>query len=306
MNSNVIEDGVAIHFSMASIRGAWITDGKIVDHVISAQRTSEAFGELMNRRDQWVRELENRGIQFRFLATPQIEAGELSRYRVLILPYSIALSDVEIEEIERFAAGGGLVYLDEQTARMDDRLHWRKKRPWTQERRNFLRTGPQSLELSRAIGIEGDFLTSIRRFGSGRICALLPKTKTTVQLPASDAVRYDLLSGRLAQSKMVLSPEEPLLLFERERPIATIKITDDLSIFVEDDQGQPVDRSVVTVTVHDPSGGRLRHYSKNIDIRQGKGRFSIPFAINDPKGDWRIVARDVISGLQTEAIVTRN
>ena len=98
MNSTVHEDGVAIHFSMASIRGAWVTDGKITDGMGYAQRTSKNFAELTKRRTEWVKALEKQGVQFRFLATRQIESGSLKQFRVLILPYSIALSDREIAD----------------------------------------------------------------------------------------------------------------------------------------------------------------------------------------------------------------
>jgi len=305
MNSSVIEDSVAIHFSMASIRGAWITDGKIVDRVVSAQRTSEAFAELMKRRDKWVGEFERKGVQFRFLATPQIEAGDLSQYKVLILPYSIALSDLEIDEIERFAAAGGLVYLDEQTGRMDERLHWREKQVWTEARENFKRLEPEALGLTRAIEIEGDFLTTVRRFGSDRLIGLLPKAAVKIQVPSSSGAQYDLLRGGLVAQEVVVSPEEPLLLLERERPVGAIEIRNDLTVHLVDDQGDPVGRSVVSIEVHDPVGKRVHFYSKNIDVISGQGNFEIPFASNDLTGEWRIVARDVISGKTVELRLMR-
>jgi hypothetical protein len=305
MSSEVIEDGVAIHFSMPSIRGAWISDGKIVDRVVSAQRTSEAFAELMERRDQWVNELEDRGIQFRFLATQQIESGELSRYKILILPYSIALSDSEIEEIERFAAAGGLVYLDEQTGRMDERLHWRSQQPWNEKRKNFIRSGPESLELTRAVEVRGDFLTTIRRFGSARLWGLLPKKKATIRAPKSRAVQYDLLRGGRVATEVEFSPDEPLLVLERDCAVASIEILEDLSVLLKDEEGQPVDRSVVSMSVRDPDGNRVHYYSKNIDVQNGRGTFDIPFAQSDPNGNWRVIARDAVSGLETELVLKR-
>ena len=75
MNSTVREDGVAIHFSMASVRGAWITDGKINAELGGDNGSSKNFAELGKRRDAWVKSLEQQNVQFRFLATPQIEAG---------------------------------------------------------------------------------------------------------------------------------------------------------------------------------------------------------------------------------------
>jgi hypothetical protein len=105
--------------------------------------------------------------------------------------------------------------------------------------------------------------------------------------------------------ELTISPEEPLVVVERERAIDSIEITNDLTVHLKDEQGEPVDRSVVSLTVHGPDGKRLHYYSKNIDIHMGKGNFDIPFALNDPEGSWRVVARDVISGLEAELVDRR-
>jgi len=63
-------------------------------------------------RGAWVKQLEGAGFQFRFLATPRIEGGELDKVRVLILPYSIAPSDGDARQIERFLDRGGMVIAD--------------------------------------------------------------------------------------------------------------------------------------------------------------------------------------------------
>ncbi|MSO24140.1 MAG: hypothetical protein EXQ58_13040 [Acidobacteria bacterium] len=54
------------------------------------------------------------------------DGGSLKQFFVLILPYSIALSDREIAEVDAFVKRGGTVYLDEQAGRMDERCRWRK------------------------------------------------------------------------------------------------------------------------------------------------------------------------------------
>ena len=143
MNSTVHEDGVAVHFSMASMRGAWITDGKISAELGNSEDTSKNFAELMKRRHAWTEALERQGVQFRFLDSSQIETGMLDKYRVLILPYSIAISDKEAREIERFMDRGGIVYGDDQTGRMDERCHWRKAPLWADGHKGFERTGPR-------------------------------------------------------------------------------------------------------------------------------------------------------------------
>jgi hypothetical protein len=60
-------------------------------------------------------------VQSRFLATPEIEGGALKDYRILILPYSIAISDREARAIEQFLERGGIVYADGATGLMDER-----------------------------------------------------------------------------------------------------------------------------------------------------------------------------------------
>ena len=305
MNSSVREDGVAIHFSPASLRGAWITDGRITAGMGYAQRTSKNFAELMARRDAWVKELERQGVQVRFLATPQIEQGALEKFRVLILPYSIALSDGEAEAIERFLDRGGIVYADEQTGRMDERCRWRARPLWAEPRAGLLRRGPGPIEAPRPWKIPGEFLTTIRDFGASRLIGLLPKAPVEVTLPELDGVVYDLLRGGPATSRIEAGPDRPLLLVVRPTRIERLEIAADLSLWLTDENGRPVDRSVARVEVLDPAGRPVRHYSRNVTIRNGRAAFQIPWALNDPEGLWRLRARDVISGLTSERTVPR-
>lgn len=87
---------VAIHYSLPSCHAATILD---------------QFPAWEAHRRTWIGLLNDLGYQFDFLSQPQIEAGELSRrgFRALILPYSLALSDRELEALAKFTAGGGLL-----------------------------------------------------------------------------------------------------------------------------------------------------------------------------------------------------
>ncbi|MCL2527267.1 MAG: beta-galactosidase [Defluviitaleaceae bacterium] len=97
--------GIAMHYSMRSVHGAYAHDK---ESVFSANR------------EGWVNLLEDCGYQYNFIATPQIEAGELAGYSTLILPYSIDLSEKEVEAIKAFANGGGVVIGDFQTGVMNN------------------------------------------------------------------------------------------------------------------------------------------------------------------------------------------
>lgn len=98
--------GIAIHYSMPSIHGTNIKDVKT---------------RFEKNRQGWLDVLEDMGYQYRFVSSQQIEAGHLTdrKYKVLIMPYSIALSSGEAEEIKRFAREGGTVIGDLQTGLMD-------------------------------------------------------------------------------------------------------------------------------------------------------------------------------------------
>jgi hypothetical protein len=303
LNSKVHEDGVAIHFSMASRRGAWITDGKIAAGLGNAEKTSNHFAELERRQHEWVKKLEHDGVQFRFVSTPQIESGMLDHYRVLILPYSIALSDKEAQEIERFMQRGGIVYGDDQTGRMDAHCRWRKQQLWESGMKGFVRSGPRDVGLKRDFG--GPFLVTVRDFGRHRLTGVLPEAPSKVRVPASKGVVYDLLRGGLAGMEIDAGPDKPALLMERKARIARLAIDANLKITLYEDAGAPVDLSVVRVEVFDPAGNFMRHYSSNVTVRNGTAHIEIPFALSDAPGAWQVRARDVISGLRAETVITR-
>jgi hypothetical protein len=303
MNSTVREDGVAIHFSMASIRGAWITDGKINAGLDGDDGSSKNYAELGKRRDAWVKSLEQQNVQFRFLATPQIEAGLLDKYKVLILPYSIAISDKEAREIERFMDRGGIVIGDDQTGRMDARCRWRnasKTTLWAAGRKGYEASGPRDLGLKREFG--ADFLVTIRDFGKSRLTGVLPKKATTVNAPAG---AYDLLRGGLAKAEVEASPSQPALFVERPSKIAKLTIDKNLDLRLMDAAGAPVDLSVIRIEVVDPAGRVARQYSGNVTLKDGRAAYHIPFALSDAIGMWRVRARDVVSGLTAEVAVKR-
>jgi hypothetical protein len=299
MNSRVREDGIAIHYSMHSIRGSWIQDGKIGADMGNVNRSSAGFAELGKRRDAWVKELEGRGLQFRFLATPQIEAGGLKDYKVLILAYSIALSDREAREIEAFMERGGVVYADEQTGKMDERCRMRPAQLWTNERRGLVRRGPGDVGIQPAVAVEGKFLRTVRDFGRSRIFGLLPEGKATVAVPKLEGAVYDLLRGTLGASQVEASQGMPVLLLQRPTRIAKLSMDAKYAVRLTDEKGAPVDRSVVHIEVLDPKGRAVRWYCTNVDIVDGQGQAHIPFALSD-RGLWRVRARDVISGLTAE------
>ena len=98
---------IGIHYSHASIRGAFI---------------SGAAALFRGNRMGWIRAAEDLGFQCDFLARPQLESGELNRrnYRAFILPYSVAMSAKEAEALRGYVERGGLLIADAKTGLMDE------------------------------------------------------------------------------------------------------------------------------------------------------------------------------------------
>jgi hypothetical protein len=118
------DDPIALHYSQRSIRGRYLLrwaekPGAIPYH--EAASMVPVNSPMCHAWEGWTKLLEDLGLQYRFVASEQIERGDLSRqgYKVLILPLSVALSDEEIAEIEKFAEAGGVVIADCLTGQMD-------------------------------------------------------------------------------------------------------------------------------------------------------------------------------------------
>ncbi len=104
---------VWVHYSQPSVHGAWITGGQ------------NAFSE---NRSGWVKAIEDLGMQMEFVSYAQIEDGALTDAMpgALVLPYSVALSDAEVAQIEAYARAGGVVIGDARIGLMDEHCRTRE------------------------------------------------------------------------------------------------------------------------------------------------------------------------------------
>ena len=117
-------DKIAIHFSMSSTHGTWITDGKVAEQ--TSYHTSPSLDRFIQVRDGWVNLLKDLGFQYDFLAYEEVETGKLidGGYKVLILPMSVALSPAEAKAVDEFVKAGGTLITDRFAGTMDDRCRW--------------------------------------------------------------------------------------------------------------------------------------------------------------------------------------
>jgi hypothetical protein len=124
MESERLTDGIAVHYSMSSVHAA----GILGFHERSPKEEGDEPGFPANR-DGWVRSLTDVGLSFDFLSSAQLESGGLdpARFKVFVMPLSLALSDREIAAILAFARAGGVVVADVAPGVMDAHCAWRSE-----------------------------------------------------------------------------------------------------------------------------------------------------------------------------------
>ena len=97
-------DPVAIHYSQPSIQVNWLLEST-VDGSTWLRRFSSyeaAHNRMAARRQAWVKLLQDAGYTPRFVSGEQVEKGGLEKIRVLVLPDSLALTDVELAKFDAF------------------------------------------------------------------------------------------------------------------------------------------------------------------------------------------------------------
>jgi hypothetical protein len=122
MEATRVHDGIALHYSMASVHAA----GILGLHDRGRKEGEDAPGFPANR-DGWVRSLTDLGLSFDFVSSGQVEAGGLDprRFKVFVMPLSLAVSAREVAAMEAFVDAGGVVIADGAAGLMDEHCAWR-------------------------------------------------------------------------------------------------------------------------------------------------------------------------------------
>ena len=100
-------DGIAIYYSMPTI--------------IAGALTGEER-KINAARDAWVKLVEDSGLQYEFVAYEQVAEGLLDNgeFRLVILPYTLALSRAEADALRRFVRAGGMLVATRPVGVRDD------------------------------------------------------------------------------------------------------------------------------------------------------------------------------------------
>ena len=106
-------DGIAIYYSHASIQLGWILDAEAHGKTWTNRNADERLSSAAHVRRAWENMLRDSGLQYSFLSYADvIQRGVPDEFRVLILPATLCLSDVEAGAIRAFCERGGAVIAD--------------------------------------------------------------------------------------------------------------------------------------------------------------------------------------------------
>lgn len=124
MNCDRTQDGIAIHYSHPSIQAHWLLENakKAREWMMN---TVEAYvtSRFVAVRNSWTKLIEDLQLQYDFVSATQVATGALTsgKYRVFILPESVALSAEEAEQIRAFVNNGGTVVVDFRCGQLNER-----------------------------------------------------------------------------------------------------------------------------------------------------------------------------------------
>jgi hypothetical protein len=161
---------------------------------------------------------------------------------------------------------------------------------------------------ARYISLQQDILA--RGLGAQTLQVELPEPAVVYDIRAGERVG----EGRVSEWETTLTREWPRVYALLPYEITGVSIdtpeaieggsTAEFAATVAVSAGTP-QTHVVRMDVYAPGSDTAhREYSQNILCERGQGSANIPFALNDPTGDWRIELRDVASGVTTTRTLT--
>ena len=327
---------VAVYYSHDSLHVATLLGKETASFEI---RDSGPLHDYMHSRQGAQYLLEDLLHQFDFVSPEQVVSGALKNYKVLVMPRIKAMSKAEVEAVSAFASAGGRIIADELPGSFDELGVKRAKMPFSSAQmrvtganfddlrreqrvsmRNFLSEAGVA-PVAGCASVEDLYGREAMRFccGAGDVFVFLRmpgrstgKTRDSFVLPVKGVV-YDCVSGECLGNVRSVAPEMDeggaavySVLASRPKRLRIAGVPDEVgrgeSISPElslEMQGTAPD-TVFNVRFIAPSGACRFHMRRNVRATGGKARTEFPMAYNDEIGEWRIVARDAMTGLENE------
>ncbi|HSE25813.1 MAG TPA: beta-galactosidase trimerization domain-containing protein [Pyrinomonadaceae bacterium] len=128
MESERESDGIALYYSMPSVHAASIMGYHQRSSDDDEETPDKSRVSFPANRDGWVRTIKDLGLQFDFLPSNDVAQAPMSneKFKVLILPMTLALSKAELKNIENFVAGGGVVIADAAPGLVNQHCTWQQ------------------------------------------------------------------------------------------------------------------------------------------------------------------------------------
>jgi len=110
-------DAIGLYYSHPSIRAGWVMDS-LVHGATWPNRVTKIDDENLSSaylRLGWCKLLEDLGYQYDFVSYLDVMEGRIEladRFRVIVLPQAVSLSDVEAGALRRFVTAGGTLIAD--------------------------------------------------------------------------------------------------------------------------------------------------------------------------------------------------
>lgn len=122
LNSRRLDDGIAIHYSQASMQVHWLLDNVQNAREWMLHSGGTRHSHFTGVRNSWTKLIEDLEVQYEFVGRGPIEEGKLGtgQYRVFIMPQSLAVSAAEASAIRQFVRAGGLLIADYRAASMNE------------------------------------------------------------------------------------------------------------------------------------------------------------------------------------------
>jgi hypothetical protein len=125
-------DPIGIYYSHPSIRAGWAMDS-ITHGSTWPKRSSSLDDENLSSgrlRLSWCRLLEDLGYQYDFISYLDVQEKRIDlskRFKVIIFPQTVCLSEVEAEMLRNFVKAGGFLIADELTGMLSETGRGRKQ-----------------------------------------------------------------------------------------------------------------------------------------------------------------------------------
>jgi Beta-galactosidase/Beta-galactosidase trimerisation domain len=385
MESTRQQDGIALYYSMPSVHAASILGYH--------QRSSDDEDEVADKarlsfpanRDGWVKTIKDLGLQFDFISSEEVAKSPISneKYKVLILPLALALSDEEIQHIEEFVSRGGVVIADSSPGLYDQHCAVRTtdainrlfgntslgptehkigkgwaiylNKTWDQypKQRASKFGGAEYREIARRLFDNAGVHPSVEvlspdgrpvsqaqiaryKFGSADIITIVKENVAVAGIVGQDGVTTynDASLGPVARQQLTIKLPRKMYVadvrsgkqFGYTDVVQTSILIGDalvLGLNVEQNRiqmegatnakrGEHISLNVTSTTqgaslvrchVFAPDGSRSPIYSRNVLLQNGRGTFTLPFALNDLPGKYVIRSTDVVSGIEFEKTI---